>query len=317
MRKVPNPVMRAIALALCLLCLLPAGALATAEQTAVVSNPNPADRLNLRAGTQTSAQSLGKYYSGVVVTVLSIDGSGQWAYVRIGDGQRGSAEGYMQTQYLAFGSNGARVQSAIPTYKATSSAWELYDYASTRAAYRMMGIENNVEVLGISGNWYHIRVRNLYGYVPANTAAVPGQTSAAGSTAYVNNPNPSDRLHLRTAPRSTATSLGKYYNGVTVEVLPYDSTTWSMVRIGNTVGYMMTRYLSASSVRSAIPTMTVTNPNPNPNDRLNLRAEMSQQSDSLGKYYSGTKVEVLGIGETWYHVRVDGKIGYMMKQYLK
>lgn len=311
---------RALALALTL-CLMLASlsafaAVATAGglSTAVVNNPNPEDRLNLRTEPRTSAPSLGKYYSGVTVTLHDISSNyqGEWAYVSIGEGQRGSQSGYMQTKYLVFG--GAPVRSAIPVYAVGASAWALYDSPNRRSASRTMGAESAVEVLGISGAWWHIRVRGLYGYVPADSSGLPA-SGAIGTTANVNNPNPSDRLHLRTAPYADAPSLGKYYNGVTVEILPYSSDTWCRVRIGSTEGYMMKRYLTSASVRSAIPTMIVSNPNPK--DRLNLRSGMSDKSDSLGKFYNGTRVEVLGIGETWHHVRVNGTIGYMMKQYLK
>jgi uncharacterized protein YgiM (DUF1202 family) len=147
------------------------------------------------------------------------------------------------------------------------------------------------------------------------TASGFGTYESNGKTfAVVNNPNPADRLHLRTQPRTGATSLGKYYNGVTVEVLSYPSDTWVEVRIGNTVGYMLKQYLTASGVASASPTVTVNNPNSA--DRLNLRTAMSETSESLGKYHNGTQVVVLGVGTTWHHVAVDGKKGYMMAKYL-
>ncbi|MBR5382205.1 MAG: SH3 domain-containing protein [Clostridia bacterium] len=56
--------------------------------------------------------------------------------------------------------------------------------------------------------------------------------------------------------------------------------------------------------------------NPNPNDRLNLRASADKNSDSLGKFYNGTPVEVLERGDEWTRVRVCGVTGYMMTRYL-
>lgn len=146
-------------------------------------------------------------------------------------------------------------------------------------------------------------------------------TAMAGSNLVdvVNNPNPSDRLNLRIEPRTSATTLGKYYNGVEVLVLEYVGNDWLRVRIGDTEGYMQRRFVAIGvapgSVRSAIPYATVHNPNPS--DRLNLRAWMSQAAQSLGKYSNGTRVEVLGYSETWCHVRVDGRIGYMQSSFLQ
>ncbi|MDR0897078.1 MAG: SH3 domain-containing protein [Oscillospiraceae bacterium] len=56
--------------------------------------------------------------------------------------------------------------------------------------------------------------------------------------------------------------------------------------------------------------------NPNSHDRLHLRAKPTKNSASLGRYFNGTQVAVIGfevIGDIhWMHVRVDGKEGYMM-----
>lgn len=142
-----------------------------------------------------------------------------------------------------------------------------------------------------------------------------GAGSALSETAFVCNPKPTDRLNLRTQMSTAATSLGRYYNGVDVWVLSHHGD-WAYVQIGQTKGYMQKAYLSFDvPVVSAIPTMVVTNPNSS--DRLNLREGMSKQSASLGKYYNGTLVELLGYGKTWHHVRVGEQIGYMEATYLR
>ncbi|MDR0930098.1 MAG: SH3 domain-containing protein [Oscillospiraceae bacterium] len=60
--------------------------------------------------------------------------------------------------------------------------------------------------------------------------------------------------------------------------------------------------------------------NPNSLNRVHLREEPSTDSNSLGRYFNGTQVVVLS-RETiddvdWLHVRVDGKEGYMMQEFL-
>lgn len=81
-------------------------------ETAVVSNPNPQDRLNLREQPSKAAASLGKYYNGVAVHINQ-NLQNSWAYVTIGSGE-GVAQGYMSTQYLAFGQGAQIVTSAVP-----------------------------------------------------------------------------------------------------------------------------------------------------------------------------------------------------------
>ncbi len=59
-----------------------------------------------------------------------------------------------------------------------------------------------------------------------------------------------------------------------------------------------------------------------PGSRLNLRGAPSRQGDTLGKFVSGTPVEILAdAGEGWAKVRIGSGphaiTGYMMREYLK
>lgn len=54
-----------------------------------------------------------------------------------------------------------------------------------------------------------------------------------------------------------------------------------------------------------------------PRDRLNLREEPRKSSKSIGKYFSGTQLEILGEEEDWYRVRVDFRDGWMMKEFVR
>ena len=53
-----------------------------------------------------------------------------------------------------------------------------------------------------------------------------------------------------------------------------------------------------------------------PEDRLHLRTKPSKSAASLGKYYSGTPVQVLEEQGEWAHVMVYGVEGWMMKSFL-
>lgn len=140
-------------------------------------------------------------------------------------------------------------------------------------------------------------------------------SSLQGTPAYVNNPNPRDRLNLRTQPRISSPSLGKYFNGVAVQVLAEYNDGWMHVQIGNLTGYMLSQYLTKTNIpASAIPTMYVNNPNPK--HRLNLRKTQSVKSTSLDKYANGTSVQVLGMSDSWSHVMVGGKTGFMKNEFL-
>ena len=56
--------------------------------------------------------------------------------------------------------------------------------------------------------------------------------------------------------------------------------------------------------------------NRDPRDRLHLRAEPAKQAKSLGKFFSGTQVEILSETDGWYQVRAGFQEGYMMKEFV-
>ncbi len=126
---------------------------------------------------------------------------------------------------------------------------------------------------------------------------------------YVRNPNPADRLHVRTEPKKSAASLGKYYNGVYVTVIGQTTADgqWVYVTVEDTgvSGYMSTEFLSTSPVASAMPVASLRY------GGQQLRVSPSSSSASKGYYAGGTSVTVLGLVGSWRHVRVNGVTGYM------
>ncbi len=72
--------------------------------------------------------------------------------------------------------------------------------------------------------------------------------------AKVNNPDPADRLHLRTQPDRAAESLGRFYNGTPVQVLEQQGE-WCRVQIGvdgRLTGWMMKEYLAFGDQMDAV-----------------------------------------------------------------
>jgi len=58
--------------------------------------------------------------------------------------------------------------------------------------------------------------------------------------------------------------------------------------------------------------------NPDPADRLHLRVKPDRSGASLGKFYNGTPVQIIGQKGDWSQVRIglDGLTGWMMTEYL-
>lgn len=119
-------------------------------------------------------------------------------------------------------------------------------------------------------------------------------------TVYVKNPDPTDRLNLRTEPRQGARSLGKYYSGVAVVLLGEAQNGYVKVRIDPFEGWMDAKYLATAGDVSefvAMPQTTVTA------SSANLRAQPSYDADVLETVGKGMSVWVLGVRDDgWLHV---------------
>ena len=297
---------------------------------AAVNNPNPYDHLNLREEADELSPSMGKYYNGARVIVHYVEEDIGWALVTIG-----SLTGYMKMDYLAFSSDGYYPISAMPLmylYNPNTSRTSLLEDKTPYA--RIVGQYQNgtpITVMGYSDGWLHVIMDGRIGFLQTayaasvyNPSPIPETFSWNGPVgphsvadwplAYtgvtVNNPNPKDRLNLRTSPSSTAASKGKYYNGVQVSVLETLENGWVKAQIGSQTGYMDTTFLSNGYVASAMPVVTTTG-------QVHLRASMSTKSTSLDLLPKGTAVILIGLTSQWGHVIADGQMGFIYAKYLK
>ena len=121
---------------------------------AVVHNPNPKDRLNLREKNSASSGSLGKYYNGTPVRVLSR--GEEWTKVEIL-----GVRGYMMTKYLAFGDDIHSVSYAGPRLMPQEERTYLsvYDAVNERGSMREIQIGANTGFYVLAdlwGEWYHV-----------------------------------------------------------------------------------------------------------------------------------------------------------------
>ncbi|MBQ7786520.1 MAG: hypothetical protein IJ381_10330 [Clostridia bacterium] len=137
---------------------------------ALVNNPNPADRLHLRAKPDKGAYSYGKFYNRTPVLVL--ERGETWTKVQIGRG--GAAmTGYMMTKYLAFNeAEKEALQCAFPQmdlregYR-TVGVRMCAEPRSSAVTKRLFKQESNDFIIGVSGDeWYVVlRADGAVGYV--------------------------------------------------------------------------------------------------------------------------------------------------------
>lgn len=327
------------------------GAVPAYRRMAVVNNPDPQDRLHLRAKPSRNATSRSKYYNG---TRVALDGDIRNGWVEVCVGM---ARGYMEAKYLTLDPQPGQVPLAAVQAVVNNSNGQLHlrpgPSTTTATSWGLFPNGTPVTVLGIGPDWCHVEMTAppyMEGYMmtrylrsadgtPMSKLVdrdidakqplpidVPGVQHTAiwplahGPNDYVvYNPRPQDRLHLRERPDTSAPSLGKYYTGVHVEVLSRQNG-WAKVHIGNLNGYMMDEYLrppdAGANPIGAMPIFEVQNPNRAQN--LHLRQHPSLEARSLGLYNNNTRVIQMGFSGDWSHVITlrDGRMGFMLTRYL-
>ncbi len=287
--------------------------------------------LNLRKSASQSSRSLGQYDDGTPCILLSENDG--WYHVSV-DGKLGYFDSsYISTKYMAYSGDVATVVTgnggALRLRKGPGSGY------STIKSCRNY---TYVMILQKGADWWKVAVDGKIGFMDADFltdgivrkggmgsgsgSAEEGSSSLSGSKyAYVSNPNSKDKLNLRTSASQSSKSLGRYSNGTKVTLLSTGST-WCKVKVEGQTGYMMTKYLSLTKPSGSSDSSSLSGSkyayvsNPNSKHKLNLRASASQSSKSLGAYSNGTKVTLLDTGAQWCKVRVDGKTGYMMTEFL-
>lgn len=123
-----------------------------ADGYAVVSNPDPADRLNLRAEPDRNSASLGKYYSDTPVKILSIEGD--WAHVDCFGRQ-----GWMMKKFLRFTQPYTITLSAMPYLEGSGDSLTLYAVPDTHAAAAVRPLVSGygMYAAGVIGEeFYHV-----------------------------------------------------------------------------------------------------------------------------------------------------------------
>lgn len=222
-------------------------------RSALIANPNPSDRLHLRATPSKNGESLGKYYNGLEVEFLfGSENESAWRYVTIE-----GVVGYVNSGYLNYASD-ARMTHLVPlaTVQGTNGGLTLRETPSTNAA--SIAVYDNgavVEVMAVLDRWAHVRTQEgLCGFMQLKhlggepSASVPAVTTVARETPLYHWPEetresdqslqPGDVVGINMRPAIAWTrpySSGE--NGeenIAVEGMP----EWAFVTVGETSGFV-------------------------------------------------------------------------------
>lgn len=305
---------RFFALLLCLAMILPTVGLA--EEIRYVYNQEDYDRLNLRKTPDVEGESIGRFYKGTTVRVLDMGDT--YAKVRIGD-----LTGYMQHQYLiteraawAAGKWGTvnvegTGQSINLRAKPNSKSTVLQTYPNGTA----------VQILGESGDFYHVRAVDFDGYMQKSLLVVADQNSGFPIFNIAYGTLINDKVNLRSYPSRQGTSILQMNRGKLMIIAAcgpwyYVTYPWDGTDEERQYGFVLGNQLALSVTSWETPNVAVVN-NPKESDRLILRGSASASGAVLGRYFNDTQVEVLEKNGSWWRVRVDGKEGYMDSKYLQ
>lgn len=313
-------------LALALLMLLNTSALADSLRFGTVDG---AANVNLRAGASTKTEKLGSYEKG---TWLRITGeSGNWYTVKGPDGKTG----YMSKDYIYISAAAKGVIGIVDVKDSLNLR------ASASANGRVIGKYANGTpciLLSETGDWYHVTVDGKAGYFNADYIDKKYMTYSPDVATVISKNG--GAVNLRRGPGKDYGVVRSVKNGSYVMIIQQGDDWWK-VSIDGSVGFMDADYLkdgivvkpasgtsggSSSSSSSSSGSSSGSGAssggyaevsNPGRNQKLFLRQSASKSSKSLGAYGNGVRVTVLEQGNTWCKVRVDGKTGYMMTEFLK
>ena len=137
---------------------------------ALVNNPNPADRLHLRAVADKGSYSYGKFYNRTPVLVLRRGDT--WTKVQIGRGER-AMTGFMMTKFLVFEEDEkAQLACAFPQMDLKEEYRErgvlmLADPSRNAESRGMYKHDTNDFIIGVCGDEWYVVLRSdgAVGYV--------------------------------------------------------------------------------------------------------------------------------------------------------
>lgn len=233
-----------------LLCLLLPWVALGEDNAQIVTFPTFTERVKLREQPNDTARVLGQYYGGQPVEILE-DGK-SWKLISVG-----GRTGYMMQKYLTDLTGETDAPQGVIRYPEADGSLPLYDQAGGTGMViaRMQG--GVVQVLGtVSQEWLHVRYTSPQGEVTcgfASALCITWPEDISRLQVYTGGSN--EKLHLRAEPSKSAESLGLYYTGAVVYALIEDSATsgWTHVRIGESVGYMLSSQLRAPDESTPLP----------------------------------------------------------------
>ncbi len=125
-------------------------------------------------------------------------------------------------------------------------------------------------------------------------------------------------LRLRAEPNDDSQTISAYFTGTTVTILGGSGQWYHVLTPDGKTGYMYSGYLNITGSITGgqldeNTAATVISANGKP---VRLRSGPSTQYSIIASYAVGTPLTVLSSGDTWCKVRINGRTGYMMTEFI-
>lgn len=278
-----------------------------------VSGARTTAALNMRSGAGLDNSIIMTMPKGAEVVVQST--SNGWSKIVYNN-----TIGYASAQYLSgvdtvSGSFGKGTISGS-SVRVRSGAGTSYSIIATCDKGTQMNIT------GASGNWYAVSYSGKTGYVIADYMSVSAGAANEGGSKPAETPAPSadgyngaiigTSVRMRSQPNTSSSTLGYYSNGVTMTV--YGSVDgWYKVSYNGKTGYVSASYMriSPDNVYDAAKSGSVSG------NAVRMRMGPSTSFAIVGSYNKGAAAKITGEYDGWYEISINGKYGYMKKDYVK
>ena len=209
----------------------------------IVANDKKDERLHLRSEPGANAPSVGQFQNGTAARILSENNG--WLHVAIGE-----AQGYVQSKSVFQVTDDMRIIEPRYGLMKNSASALRYPLEGSGVVFSI-NAQSFVEITETAGCFYKILYTGMgmEGYVPTTDVWLYAPSGVEATIGVVANPDYRDRLNLREEPSTSAASLGRFYNGVQVEIYWVENDEWCYVRVGKyesedlLVGYMMRKFI--------------------------------------------------------------------------
>lgn len=316
------------------------------EKTGQVINVTTS--LNVRSGAGTNYSAIGSLRAGATVKITGESGS--WYKIDFN-----GRVGYVSKDYIkvnASNSNTTKPEESKPEVKpetpsvevktgqvvGISSVLNVRSGAGTNhSVIGSLRPSQSVKITGESGNWFKIDFNGRVGYVSKDYIKVNASSS---DTVKPEQPKPetpskpttskdgkvtgiSTSLNVRSGAGTNHSIIGSLKPNQSVKITG-ESGSWYKIDFNGSVGYVSKQYVTVTAGGSINQNNNQSN-NANKvigtvydvTTRLNVRNSASTSAGIIGYLYAGNKVEIIGETGNWYKIDINGKVGYVSKDFVR